>query len=59
MGLQHTCTVPYCGGTRLGHDLAVEFPEETARLERALDTLRGPREDRVMGENLQVGGDGE
>lgn len=57
--MSHTCDVPHCDGTRLGHDLAVEFPEETARLEAALETLRGPREDRVMPENLQVGGDDE
>jgi hypothetical protein len=37
---EHRCDVPHCDGTRLGHDLAVEFPEETARIDDAFDRLR-------------------
>lgn len=48
----HSCDVPGCDGTLLGHDLAVDFPAETARLNAALDRLREPREDRVLPENL-------
>ena len=44
---EHRCDLPHCDGTRLGHDLAAEFPEETRRYEEAMDRLRGPREDRV------------
>ena len=36
----HSCTLPGCDGTRLGHDLAAEFPEETARFDAAMDDLR-------------------
>lgn len=49
---RHHC----CDGTRLGHDLAAEFPEATARFDAAMDRLRGPREDRVMPERLRVEG---
>lgn len=55
--MSHTCALPGCDGTRLGHDLARDFPEETRRIDEALDRLRGPREDHVMPENLQVGED--
>lgn len=55
--MTHTCDTAGCDGTRLGHDLAVDFPAETARLNAALDRLRGPREDRVLPENL-AGEDG-
>lgn len=50
----HRCDLSGCDGTRLGHDLARDFPAETQRLNKALDRLRGSREDRVMPENLQV-----
>lgn len=50
----HRCKVPGCDGTRLGHDLAADFPEETKRIDEAFDRLRRPREDRVMPENLRV-----
>ena len=50
--MPHHCTLPGCDGTRLGHDLAAEFPEETKRIDEAFDRLRGPREDHVMSENL-------
>ncbi len=51
----HRCDVPHCDGTRLGHDLAVDFPEETARVDEGLVRLRpSKREDYVMPENLQV-----
>lgn len=43
----HCCDLPGCDGTRLGHDLARDFPEETRRFDEAMDRLRGPREDRV------------
>lgn len=36
----HRCDVPNCDGTLLGHDLAVEFPEETRQIDEALDHLR-------------------
>ena len=35
----HRCDVPGCDGTRLGHDLAAEFPDETRRCDEALDEL--------------------
>ena len=44
---EHCCDLPHCDGTRLGHDLAAEFPEETRRYEDAMDRLRGLRDDRV------------
>lgn len=45
--LMHDCNVPYCDGTDLGHDLAREFPEETAQYEEAMDRLRkADREER-------------
>ena len=50
----HRCDVPHCDGTSLGHDLAVEFPEETQQVDEALDRLRTARKDRVMPENLQA-----
>jgi hypothetical protein len=49
----HDCDVARCDGTELGHDLAVEFPEETARVDDLLDRLRHP-DDYVRPENLQV-----
>lgn len=36
----HDCEVTGCDGTRLGHDLATDFPEETARFDAAMDRLR-------------------
>lgn len=51
----HSCNLPYCDGTDLGHALARDFPEETARFEERMERLRvADREDRVMPENLQV-----
>lgn len=48
------CTVPHYDGTRLGHDLAVEFPEETARIDRELARLAEPKDGlRVNAANLQ------
>lgn len=38
--MSHQCDVPRCDGTRLGHDLAVEFPEETRQVDEALNRLR-------------------
>jgi hypothetical protein len=49
----HSCGLPHCDGTRLGHELARDFPKETARLETSLDRLRYP-EDHVKPENLRV-----
>jgi hypothetical protein len=40
--MSHQCDVPGCDGTRLGHDLAVEFPRETARVDEAFDRLAHP-----------------
>lgn len=50
---RHSCNLPHCDGTRLGHELARDFPQETARLDEALDQIAHP-EDHVMPENLQV-----
>lgn len=50
----HRCNLPHCDGTQLGHELARDFPEETARIDEAFDRLAQPREGRVMPENLQV-----
>lgn len=47
------CEVPNCDGSRLGHDLAVDFPGETQRIVDVLDRMASP-EDYVMPENLQV-----
>lgn len=48
------CNLANCDGTRLGHDLALDFPDETERLVQSLARLGGNREDRVMPENLRV-----
>lgn len=48
------CNLPHCDGTRLGHELARDFPKETAAIDDALSKYAGPREDYVMPENLQV-----
>lgn len=40
--MTHRCDLPNCDGTRLGHDLAAEFPEETVRVVDALDRLAHP-----------------
>lgn len=54
----HDCNLPYCDGTDLGHELARDFPEETARFEEQMDRqFRMDREDRVMPENLRVDDD--
>lgn len=49
----HKCDVPHCDGTRLGHELAVDFPEETARIQESINRIAN-REDYVMPENLQA-----
>lgn len=36
----HVCDLEHCDGTRLGHELALDFPEETARIETELARLR-------------------
>lgn len=51
--MSHRCNLAHCDGTRLGHELARDFPEATARLETSLDRLRYP-EDHVKPENLEV-----
>lgn len=33
----HRCAVPRCDGTTLGHDLAVEFPDETRAFDEAME----------------------
>ena len=38
----HRCDLAHCDGTRLGHSLAEEFPEETARIDEAFDRLAHP-----------------
>ena len=50
---EHKCALANCDGTRLGHELARDFPEETARLVDSLARL-GSREDRVIAANLQL-----
>lgn len=39
---RHQCDLSGCDGTRLGHDLAGDFPEETARFNEALDRITRP-----------------
>jgi hypothetical protein len=51
---EHRCHMRGCDGTRLGHDLAHDFPEETQRVDEALHRLALPKEDRVIPENLLV-----
>lgn len=56
--MTHRCQVKGCDGTRLGHDLAVEFPQETARIDEALRRLAEPKDGlRVNPDNLHVDGD--
>jgi len=50
---EHECSLANCDGTRLGHELARDFPEETQRLVDGLARL-GNSEDRVIAANLQV-----
>jgi len=50
----HSCNLAHCDGTRLGHELARDFPAETARIDEAFNDLASPREDHVMPENLRV-----
>ena len=59
MSDEHRCNLPNCDGTRLGHELARDFPEETRKFVEAWEDLFGPREDHVMPENLQVESDEE
>lgn len=47
------CGLKGCDGTVLGHELARDFPRETARIDNAFDRIAHP-EDYVMPENLQV-----
>lgn len=42
--MPHRCDLPRCDGTRLGHDLALEFPEETARVDEALRRITHPED---------------
>lgn len=39
---QHKCTIVGCDGTKLGHYLAKEFPQETAQIDEALDRILRP-----------------
>ena len=39
-----SCYVPRCDGTRLGHDLAVDFPEETKRFDEAIWRITHPED---------------
>lgn len=51
----HQCDLGHCDGTRLGHDLAAEFPAETARVVEQLARLAEPVDGlRVNPANLQV-----
>ncbi len=51
----HKCKFVGCDGTRLGHDLAKDFPEETARIDAELARLAEPKDGlRVNPENLKV-----
>jgi hypothetical protein len=49
----HRCDLANCDGTRLGHELAKEFPEATARVVDALDRIAHP-DDYVKPENLRI-----
>lgn len=55
---KHECKLPHCDGTRLGHELARDFPKETAAINEAFTRMTN-REDYVMPENLQVDPPGE
>ena len=56
--MTHQCNVENCDGTRLGHELARDFPTETARITEAFRSMAtSTREDYVMPENLRVGDD--
>lgn len=35
----HRCDIPGCDGTKLGHELAADFPRETAAVDAALERL--------------------
>lgn len=37
---RHHCNLLHCDGTKLGHELAQDFPAETARINEAFDDLR-------------------
>lgn len=51
----HQCDLEHCDGTRLGHDLAAEFPAETARVVEQLARLAEPVDGlRVNPANLQA-----
>lgn len=51
----HACGLARCDGTRLGHELARDFPKETARINEAFeDAVARFRGDRVRPEALQV-----
>lgn len=55
--MSHSCDIAHCDGTKLGHELARDFPKETARLEESLDRLRDQLrypDDHVKPENLRV-----
>lgn len=53
--MTHQCSLKGCDGTRLGHDLARDFPEETARIDEAFRRLAEPKDGlRVNPANLQV-----
>jgi hypothetical protein len=53
--MSHHCDLTGCDGTRLGHDLAAEFPAETARIDAELRRLAEPDDGlRVNPANLQV-----
>lgn len=45
--MNHQCNLAGCDGTDLGHELARDFPAETARIDQAFDRLANP-EDHLM-----------
>lgn len=50
---KHRCALSGCDGTRLGHELARDFPGETARFDDAMSRIVN-REDHVKPENLEA-----
>jgi hypothetical protein len=51
--VSHACDHPGCDGTRLGHTLAIDFPDETQRIDAAMRRITY-RDDYVMPENLSI-----
>lgn len=42
--MHERCTLANCDGTKLGHELARDFPKETAQFDEAMRTLATSKE---------------